>query len=118
MLARIPQGRNPFGTAGQECRTDARPLDCDLPGFPGDSVKWFTHPAWGESLSVIVVKPFGGDRGQVVEVLVRSLRVEEVDPFEGADLDVKPCAGQPHARIERGMRKRAGDGTAPLTTNE
>ncbi len=44
---------------------------------------WFTHPAWGESLSVIVVKPFGGDRGQVVEVLVRSLGVEEVDPFEG-----------------------------------
>src|SRR6266545_4014129 len=30
----------------------------------------------------------------------------------------KPCAGKPHARIERGMGKRTGNGTAPLTTNE
>ena len=29
----------------------------------------------------------------------------------------KPCAGKPHARIERGMGKRARKGTAPLTTN-
>ena len=29
----------------------------------------------------------------------------------------KPCAGKPHARIERGKRKRALPGTAPLTTN-
>jgi hypothetical protein len=29
----------------------------------------------------------------------------------------KPCAGKPHARIERGMGKRAREGTAPLTTN-
>jgi len=30
----------------------------------------------------------------------------------------KPCAGEPHARIERGMGKRAGStGSAPLTTN-
>ena len=30
----------------------------------------------------------------------------------------KPCAGKPHARIERGMGKRArAAGTAPLTTN-
>src|SRR5690606_9204669 len=29
----------------------------------------------------------------------------------------KPCAGKPHARIERGMGKRASNGTAPLTTN-
>src|SRR5215218_6372104 len=29
----------------------------------------------------------------------------------------KPCAGKPHARIERGQRKRAHTGTAPLTTN-
>jgi hypothetical protein len=30
----------------------------------------------------------------------------------------KPYAGKPHVRIERGMGKRAGHGTAPLTTNE
>ena len=29
----------------------------------------------------------------------------------------KPCAGKPHARIERGTGKRALTGTAPLTTN-
>jgi hypothetical protein len=29
----------------------------------------------------------------------------------------KPCAGKPHARIERGMGKRTGNSTAPLTTN-
>jgi hypothetical protein len=31
---------------------------------------------------------------------------------------VKPCAGKPHARIERRMGKRARQSTAPLTTNE
>ena len=30
----------------------------------------------------------------------------------------KPCAGKPHARIERRMGKQTGNGTAPLTTNE
>ena len=30
----------------------------------------------------------------------------------------KPCAGKPHARIERGMGKHAGNGHAPLTTND
>ncbi|MGQ0680735.1 MAG: ABC transporter substrate-binding protein, partial [Actinomycetota bacterium] len=30
----------------------------------------------------------------------------------------KPCAGKPHARFERGMRKRARKSTAPLTTND
>jgi hypothetical protein len=30
----------------------------------------------------------------------------------------KPCAGKPHARIERGMGKRGPNGTAPLTTND
>jgi hypothetical protein len=29
----------------------------------------------------------------------------------------KPCAGKPHARIERGMGKRVREDTAPLTTN-
>src|SRR5690625_6145522 len=30
----------------------------------------------------------------------------------------KPCAGESHARIERGMGKQAHTGTAPLTTND
>ena len=30
----------------------------------------------------------------------------------------KPCAGKPHARIERGQGKRILTDTAPLTTNE
>ena len=30
----------------------------------------------------------------------------------------KPCAGKPHARIERGMGKQASRAPAPLTTND
>jgi len=29
----------------------------------------------------------------------------------------KPCAGKPHARTERGVGKRAENGTVPLTSN-
>ena len=44
---------------------------------------------------MIVVKRLGDGRGQVVEELVGSDRVEEVDPLEGGELDVTRVAPGP-----------------------
>jgi hypothetical protein len=42
-----------------------------------------------------LVKRLGDGRGQVVEVLMGSDRVEEVDPLKGDDLDVVHVAPEP-----------------------
>ena len=54
---------------------------------------WFgVSPGGGEGLAVSVVKLLCDRRGQVLEELVRSDRVEEVDPLEGGDLDMSGVA--------------------------